>query len=314
MVDGVLVCNKTAGPTSHDVVARVRRLFGQRRVGHAGTLDPAATGVLVVALGQATRLLPYLPLEPKRYRACVAFGMSTDSLDATGRPVARGDVAGLTEAGVEGALATLRGPQLQIPPMVSAIKIGGERLYHKARRGEEVLRAARPVILHELTLEAFVAPSTIGSHPGLDVAAQTARDNGELALAQIAVTCSAGTYVRVLAADLAAALGTVGHLAALQRTGVGAFSLEHACALDDLATLADEGRLDSSDVVLTPAAAMAGRPLRTLSDTEAGAVRHGRFLPPSGMLGPVGAIDGGGRLAAILEDVDGSARPRLVLT
>jgi len=137
-VDGVLVCDKPAGMTSHDVVARVRRLAGQRRVGHGGTLDPPATGVLVLALGRATRLLPFLPTEPKRYLAGVAFGAETDTLDATGTVTATADAAGVDEARLRAALAGFVGPQLQVPPMVSAIKMGGERLYAKARRGEQV--------------------------------------------------------------------------------------------------------------------------------------------------------------------------------
>src|SRR5688500_12455927 len=160
--------------TSHDVVARVRRLAGQRRVGHGGTLDPPATGVLVLALGRATRLLPFLPMEPKRYLATVAFGAETDTLDAAGTVTATADAAGLDEAGVRAAIAGHVGPQQQVPPMVSAVKVAGERLYAKARRGESVERAPRPIIIHALELLDFAA--------------------GEQPRATIAVTCSGGTY------------------------------------------------------------------------------------------------------------------------
>ena len=181
-MDGVLVCDKPAQMTSHDVVARVRRLAGQRRVGHGGTLDPPATGVLVLALGRATRLLPFLPTEPKRYLARIAFGAETDTLDAAGEVTATADAGMVDQAGLRAALAGFLGPQEQVPPMVSAIKMGGERLYAKARRGEEVERAARPIVIHDLEL--------LGLAPG------------ERPLATISVVCSGGTYVRSLAADL----------------------------------------------------------------------------------------------------------------
>jgi tRNA pseudouridine55 synthase len=149
-VDGILVCDKPAGPTSHDVVARVRRLTRQRRVGHAGTLDPPATGVLVLTLGRATRLLPYLPLEPKRYLATIRFGTATDTLDAAGDVTATADASHLDAARAAAGLAGFVGELDQIPPMVSAVKVAGERLYAKARRGEEVERAPRRVTVHAL--------------------------------------------------------------------------------------------------------------------------------------------------------------------
>jgi tRNA pseudouridine55 synthase len=172
-VDGVLVCDKPAQMTSHDVVARVRRLAGQRRVGHGGTLDPPATGVLVLALGRATRLLPFLPTEPKRYRARIAFGAETDTLDAAGTVTATADASRVDEAGLRAAMAGFLGPQEQVPPMVSAIKVAGERLYAKARRGEQVERAPRPIVIHALEL--------------LELA------GGERPLATVDVVCSGGT-------------------------------------------------------------------------------------------------------------------------
>jgi tRNA pseudouridine55 synthase len=290
-VDGVLVCDKPGGMTSHDVVALVRRLAGQRRVGHGGTLDPPATGVLVLALGRATRLLPFLPTEPKRYLAEVEFGAETDTLDASGTVTATATAAGVDEARVRGALAPFVGPQLQVPPMVSAIKVGGERLYAKARRGEEVDRAPRPIVIHELRLLAFAAT--------------------ERPRATLEVVCSGGTYVRSLAADLGRALGTLAHLAGLRRTAVGRFTEAGAHALGELEELAAGGKLEGA--MLDPAAAMASTPTRALGPGEAAALANGRALEPTGRPGPVAAVGPDGRLIAVVEDRDGRARPRVVL-
>jgi len=287
-VDGVLVCDKPAGMTSHDVVARVRRLAGQRRVGHGGTLDPPATGVLVLALGRATRLLPFLPTEPKRYLATVAFGAETDTLDAAGAVTATADASGVDEAGLRAALAGFLGPQLQVPPMVSAIKVGGERLYAKARRGEQVERAPRPIVIHELGLLGF----TPGERPG----------------ATIEVACSGGTYVRSLAADLGRALGTLAHLASLRRTAVGRFTERDARTLDDLA-----GPGELASAVLDPAAAMDPAAVRALTPDEAAALATGRTLDPTGRGDPVAAVAPDGRLVAVIQDSAGRARPRVVL-
>ena len=293
-MDGVLVCDKPAGMTSHDVVARVRRLAGQRRVGHGGTLDPPATGVLVLALGRATRLLPFLPTEPKRYLAEVAFGAETDTLDATGTVTATADAAGVGEAGLRDALAGFVGPQLQVPPMVSAIKVGGERLYAKARRGEQVDRVPRPIVISELELVGFTA--------------------GERPRATLEVTCSGGTYVRSLAADLGRALGTLAHLATLRRTAVGRFTERDAHTLAELEDFAGGPRSENlAAAVLDPAAAMASTPTRALDGEEAAALANGRALEPTGRPGPVAAVGPDGRLVAVVADRDGRARPRVVL-
>ena len=293
-MDGVLVCDKPGGMTSHDVVARVRRLAGQRRVGHGGTLDPPATGVLVLALGRATRLLPFLPTEPKRYLAEVAFGAETDTLDATGTVTATADAAGVGEAGLRAALAGFVGPQLQVPPMVSAIKVGGERLYAKARRGEQVDRVPRPIVISQLGLVGFTA--------------------GERPRATLEVTCSGGTYVRSLAADLGRALGTLAHLATLRRTAVGRFTERDAHTLAELEDFAGGPRSENlAAAVLDPAAAMASTPTRALDGEEAAALANGRALEPTGRPGPVAAVGPDGRLVAVVEDRDGRARPRVVL-
>ena len=287
-MDGVLVCDKPAQMTSHDVVARVRRLAGQRRVGHGGTLDPPATGVLVLALGRATRLLPFLPTEPKRYLAEVAFGAETDTLDAAGTVTATAPADALDEAAVRAALAGFLGPQEQVPPMVSAIKVAGERLYAKARRGEEVERAPRPIVIHDLELLGFTP--------------------GERPRARLSVACSGGTYVRSLAADLGRALATLAHLASLRRTAVGRFTEAEAHTLEELA---EPGRLAAA--VLDPAAAMASTATRALTRAEAAALATGRTLDPTGRADPVAAVGPDGRLVAVIQDSAGRARPRVVL-
>ena len=287
-MDGVLVCDKPAGLTSHDVVARVRRLAGQRRVGHGGTLDPPATGVLVLALGRATRLLPFLPTEPKRYLAEVAFGAATDTLDAAGTVTGTAAADRVDEPGLRAVLAGFLGPQEQVPPMVSAIKVGGERLYAKARRGEEVERAPRPIVIHELELLGLAG--------------------GERPLATLAVVCSGGTYVRSLAADLGRALGTLAHLASLRRTAVGRFAEADAHTLEELA---EPGRMEAA--VLDPAAAMASTATRSLTPAEAAALATGRTLDPTGRGDPVAAVGPDGRLVAVIQDSAGRARPKVVL-
>jgi tRNA pseudouridine55 synthase len=291
MIDGVLVCDKPAGMTSHDVVARVRRLAGQRRVGHGGTLDPPATGVLVVALGRATRLLPYLPMEPKRYLAVIAFGAETDTLDAAGTVVAEADAAEVDGPALERALAGFLGVQEQVPPMVSAVKVGGERLYAKARRGETVERKPREVTIHALELRELAG--------------------GERPVATVVVTCSGGTYVRALAADLGRALGTLAHLASLRRTAAGAFDEAGARPLDELQTLAESDRL--GEVVIEPATALAPLGVRPVSAREAVALASGQTLGPTGRDGPVAAVGPDGHLVAVIQDGAGRARSRVVL-
>ncbi len=292
-LDGVLVCDKPAGMTSHDVVARVRRLAGQRRVGHGGTLDPPATGVLVIGVGRATRLLPFLPMEPKRYLATIAFGAETDTLDAAGAIVAAAPVDGVDRAALSSALARFTGPQEQVPPMVSAVKQGGERLYVKARRGETVERAPRLITVHALELHDFKP--------------------GPPPCATLAVTCSGGTYVRVLAADLGRALGSLAHLVSLRRTAVGAFTEAEAHPLDELEARvrATDGALEAA--VIDPAAAMRSISVRSLTEGEAAALATGQSLEATGLGEPVAAVGPDGRLVAVIQDGAGRARPKVVL-
>ncbi len=219
-LDGFLIVDKPAGWTSFDVVARARRLLGERKIGHAGTLDPAATGVLPLAVGSATKTLEYLSGSSKSYLAEVVFGVETDSYDIDGRVTVIRDATELSEAAVAGALDAFRGDLAQIPPMHSAIKVGGRKLYDLARKGEEIERAPRPVTIHHLELLGWEPP-----------------------VATLWVDCSKGTYIRSLARDLGEALGVGAHLGNLVRYRTGPFTLCEAVTMGELADLAAEGAL-----------------------------------------------------------------------
>ncbi len=218
MIDGIFIIDKAPGMTSHDVVARVRRIIRQTRVGHAGTLDPLATGVLPVVVGRATRLVEYLAEADKAYRATLILGASSDTYDREGSVVPSPDVAVPSRHEVETALAGFRGEIMQVPPMHSALKVGGKKLYELARQGVVVERQARQITISRIEIEAYRPP-----------------------LLQIFVECSKGTYIRSLANDLGEALGTGAYLDALVRTRVGAFSLEQAVTLDGLEAAFAEG-------------------------------------------------------------------------
>ncbi|MGH2718003.1 MAG: tRNA pseudouridine(55) synthase TruB [Actinomycetota bacterium] len=254
---GVLVVDKPAGPTSHDVVARIRALYRTRRVGHAGTLDPPATGILLVGLGRATRVLQFLQALPKCYRANIAFGTTTSTQDATGEVLATRPCA-FDRNDLLGAMARLTGPIEQVPPMVSAVRVGGERLYAAARRGEEVERAPRPVTVYDFSLESF--------------------DSGAWS-ATVRVRCSSGTYVRTLAADVGEALGCGAHLSALRRLSVGSLSGEQAVTLPALEAMSPE---DRAAAVLTPASALRDLKAVPVEGDSLEGVRHGRALEPAG--------------------------------
>jgi tRNA pseudouridine55 synthase len=229
--------------TSHDVVARTRRWSGQRRIGHTGTLDPMASGVLILCLGQATRLVEYYQGHDKRYRALVALGRATDTYDATGQVVEDAPVPPLSDAQIEVALASFRGDIMQTPPIYSALKQEGEALYAKARRGEEVTVAARPVTIHQLELVERTATTLT-----LDV------------------TCSAGTYIRSLAYDLGHGLGTVAHLAELRRSAAGGFGLDDAYTLPEIEAAVEAGTLAG---LLLPLGVGLGLPCLTVDETIA---------------------------------------------
>jgi tRNA pseudouridine55 synthase len=250
--------------TSHDVVARVRRLSQQRRIGHTGTLDPLASGVLILCLGQATRLVEYYQRHDKHYRALVALGMATDTYDAVGTPVAEATVPELHDHEIEAALARFRGDINQTPPAYSALKQEGEALYAKARRGEEVNVAPRPVTIHALELVARSATTLT-----LDVA------------------CSAGTYIRTLAHDLGAALGTVAHLAALRRTAAGGFTLADAHSLREIEVAAEAGELVD---LLLPLGERLGLPAMTLDEATALRLSQGQRVVMARAAGPASEL------------------------
>jgi tRNA pseudouridine55 synthase len=248
MLHGFLNIDKPTGITSHDVVACIRRVAGQRRVGHGGTLDPLATGVLPIALGAATRLVDYLVEDRKAYRADVLLGITTTTDDAEGAVVAEHSVPPLDVAAISHALAPFVGTIQQVPPIYSAIQVGGKRMYDVARRGETVELAPRTVEIERIDVVAWQPP-----HVTLDVA------------------CGKGTYIRALARDLGVALGCGAHLAALQRTAVGPLRINAAVPLDDL--INDPTRLHVR--LLPPAAAVAGLPRIDVDVGEAQRIRHG---------------------------------------
>jgi tRNA pseudouridine55 synthase len=281
---GLVVVDKPAGLTSHDVVARVRRLAGTRRVGHAGTLDPMATGVLLVGIGRATRLLGHLALHDKDYLATMRLGVTTSTDDAQGESVAHTPADQLDAGDVAAAMKAFTGEIEQRPPAVSAIKVDGVRAYSRARAGEEVVLASRQVTVSRFEATEFRPDAELGV---FDV--------------DVEVTCSSGTYIRALARDVGTALGVGGHLAALRRTRVGAFDLSSARTLTDLET----------DFTLTPLDDVAASTFarRDLDAEEALALSHGAKLPASGMGGePVAAFGPDGALVALLEDRGDTAR------
>ncbi len=257
-MDGVIVVDKPAGMTSHDVVAVARKRLGTKKVGHAGTLDPDATGVLVLGVGRATRFLSLAEAASKTYVAVARFGVTTTTQDASGDVVDEVP-ANLTPADVEAALRDFRGTITQVPPMVSAIKVGGERLYKKARRGEDVARPAREVTIHTLELIGF------------DEAAQRAI---------LHVECSKGTYIRTLVHDLGQKLGCGAHLVELRRTAVGPFSDQRAVPLDDV----------RPDTLLPMVALFADMRNVEIDDSERALVANGRQLDDRWNLQPNEAV------------------------
>lgn len=284
---GLVVVDKPGGLTSHDVVARIRRLAGTHRVGHAGTLDPMATGVLVVGVEKATRLLGHLTLTEKAYDATIRLGVATSTDDAEGEVLAERPAADVHDAAIAAAAATLTGPIEQVPSSVSAVKVAGRRAYARVRAGEEVTLAPRQVTVHRFDVR------------------ETRRSEGVVDL-DVAVVCSSGTYVRALARDLGAALGVGGHLTRLRRTRVGPYDLSLAQSLDAL----------EQEFTLLPLAqaAAAAFPRREVSAEEARLVVHGRRLPAVGLgPGPVAVFDPDGELLALMEERGGETRPLAVL-
>lgn len=264
-MNGTLVIDKPAGITSHDVVARVRRIIGERRVGHTGTLDPFATGVLVVLAGKGTRLLQFISGVEKEYEAVIRFGYATDTGDVTGQRV---EVQGQSPQGlraedIEAAMTSLRGEITQVPPMYSAKKVKGEKLYELARRGEQIERQPINVTIHE-----FEAVNSNGQLLNL-------RDDGTVDL-KVRVICSAGTYVRTLAEDLGARLGVGAHLATLRRTRAGRFAIEAAITLERLAEFADGNSI--GDEMISLDATVGHLPAIAMNESDARRVMNGLKL------------------------------------
>ncbi len=291
---GLLNVHKPPGPTSHDLVAAVRRGTGVKKVGHAGTLDPMASGVLVLCLGAATRLSEYVMRSPKTYRARVRFGVETDSYDAEGTVIAE-NTQPVTLDAATAALDTFRGTFDQVPPMYSAIKQGGQKLYDLARAGHEVERAARPVTVFRLDLLVWEPPDAL-----------------------LEVACSPGTYIRSLAHDLGAAVGVGAFLAALERTASGPFTTANAVIWADLQAAMGAGTWDES--LLPPDMALADAPALHLSPEDADHVRHGRLIAAAeasagalvGVEMLARAYDPDGQFFAVLERRDQHWKPAKV--
>jgi tRNA pseudouridine55 synthase len=300
VIDGLVIVDKPAGMTSHDVVARCRKLFGQKKVGHAGTLDPDATGVLVVGLGRATRLLQFQSGLSKSYTAEVVLGIATSTLDAAGQITGRWDQRHVTLAEARRAASGLTGTIRQTPPMVSAVKVGGRRLHQLARQGVEVERASREVTVSKFWVElASSDPATTDAE-------------GAGPVFSVVVECSSGTYVRSLAADLGAALGGGAHLRRLRRTAVGPWTEDKATSLTSL----------TARHVIPPVAALPWLGRVVVDRVRAGEVVNGRVLDRD-VLAPLGATGDGpwlvvgpdGDLLAVYEQVPagGRLKPAMVL-
>ncbi len=273
---GLVVVDKPGGMTSHDVVGRCRRIFGTRRVGHAGTLDPMATGVLVIGIDRATKILGLITGASKSYAATIRLGQTTSTEDAEGELLQEVSADDLTEATIAAAVAGLRGDIMQVPSTVSAIKVGGQRAYRLAREGQVVELAARPVRIDRFEMLA-------------------ARRDGALVDLDVEVDCSSGTYIRALARDLGDALKVGGHLTALRRTRVGRFGLDQARSLEDLAERPELSfTLDEACLQIFPR--------RDLTAEEADAAANGRALTPAGIDGVYAASDADGRVIALLRD------------
>jgi tRNA pseudouridine55 synthase len=291
-MEGVLLVDKPKGLTSHDVVYRLRRKLSMKKIGHAGTLDPMATGLLVLGVNRATRLLTYLVGVDKTYTATIRLGQGTTTDDAEGEVVTSPGAADVDPAALGDAARALTGPIAQVPSSVSAIKVDGRRAYARVRAGEQVELAAREVLIHTFDLGEPRRTLAVDGTAVLDVDA--------------VVDCSSGTYVRALARDLGASLGSAGHLTALRRTRVSPFTLEDAATLEQHA--------DGLRLLDVSAALRRLFPTRVLTADEADAVRHGRAIEPDGSeTGLVAAFDPDGRGIALLQHRDERIRPVLVL-
>lgn len=276
--EGLLLIDKPPGITSHDAVERVRRAVGTKKVGHAGTLDPMATGLLVIGVGRATRLLRFLGELPKTYEGTFRLGIETDTLDAEGTETRRTPADGVDPAGVASAAHALLGESLQTPPAYSAVKVGGRKLYEAARRGEVLEAAPRPIHVDAFELIAFRGPDL-----------------------EFRVTCSGGTYVRVLLGDVGTSLGSGAHLTRLRRTAIGALDVVEAV---EPAVVGDPLPMER---------AVAHLPSLGLSSEEAIAASHGRILGPADISGPYAVFAPDGTFIGVYEDEGTKARPQVIL-
>lgn len=282
--DGVVPIDKPAGPTSHDIVAAARRALRTRRIGHTGTLDPFATGLLLLCVGRATRIAEYLTGSDKRYRARVRLGVRTETDDDTGAVLDTRDASAVSRDMVEAALAQQRGRIMQTPPQYSAKKQAGERAYDMARAGVAFTLPAVAVEVYELNIVEFHAP-----------------------FVELDVHCSSGTYIRALARDIGAALGVGAHLVALRRTAIGNVSVDRGLSLEQL-----QEREQVQRAVIAPIDALSDMPRLELHSEEVALIRHGRALPGRAQFDGVVALVAAGELVAIAVADAGSIRPRKV--
>jgi len=296
-IDGVLVINKPAGWTSHDVVARVRTLLGMPKVGHTGTLDPAATGVLVLCLGRATRIAEYMMRADKAYRAVLRLGVATDTQDATGTVIGRVAETLPDRAAIVAVMNRFVGRRQQVPPMYSAVKVQGVPLYKAARAGRTVSRSPREFTVHSLEILS-ISPTGEGTKVG--VGGASAGPPPTTIDVAFDVVCSKGTYVRTLCADIGEALGVGGHLASLERRRVGRFGLEQALSLDELAGLAERGAVESR--LYTLAAALDDLPALHIDRDAVEGLRHGVAVPVSQVVSSEGAWTAGAFLRLLSPD------------
>ncbi|MFF2045751.1 tRNA pseudouridine(55) synthase TruB [Kitasatospora sp. NPDC058170] len=295
--DGLVIVDKPEGITSHGVVAKLRWLAGTRKVGHAGTLDPMATGVLVIGIERATRLLGHLMLTAKTYEATVRLGQTTVTDDREGEVTASAPADGVTREAIDAGIAALTGEIMQVPSKVSAIKIDGKRSYARVREGEDFELAARPTTIHSFTVHGQRAAVAEDGTPVIDL--------------DVTVECSSGTYIRALARDLGAGLGVGGHLTALRRTRVGPYGVESARTLDQLEEAVKGESATGLEVLPIGEAAAAAFPRWDLDAEQAKLLSHGARLkaPGLGVDGPIAVFGPDERFLALVEETDGRAKP-----
>lgn len=286
----IILIDKPAGPSSHDVVARARRVLRERRIGHTGTLDPFASGLLLICVGPVTRLAEYLTGMTKSYEATLRLGVSTDTLDPEGEVIAESTLDGLSDDGIRAAFARQLGQIDQLPPIFSAKKLGGERAYEKARRGESVELKRVPVIISRMEIDQIAIPDV-----------------------RFSMTCSTGTYVRSVGRDVGEALGTGGHLTALRRTVVGDFRVEDAISLGELEQIGDLWA-GAHPAVLTPLQALGHLPTQELEAEDHVHLAHGRAVPWNGADAEVALVHRSGQLLSVGRAEEGQFKPRKVFT